>query len=171
MAQGEGRLAGRTALITGAGSGIGRETAQIFAREGANVVVADRDLESARATVALVAELGGRAHAVMVDVAQAREENGHVLLVNEIAPRVHNSGHWTLDGASISQFEQHIRAVAGWPLAAPRRYGRIEMINLIGAEAAEYAHWLMQPNTSVHLYGKTNVRPGRKMGHVTRVML
>ncbi len=91
------------------------------------------------------------------------------LLVNEIAPRVHNSGHWTLDGASVSQFEQHIRAVAGWPLAKPIRRGRIEMINLIGSEVADYRSWLGVLGAAVHLYGKTAIRPGRKMGHVTRV--
>jgi 5-(carboxyamino)imidazole ribonucleotide synthase len=91
------------------------------------------------------------------------------ILVNEIAPRVHNSGHWTLDGASISQFEQHIRAVAGWALAKPVRHGRVEMINLIGAEVEDYKKWLGVPGAAVHLYGKAAVRPGRKMGHVTRV--
>jgi len=91
------------------------------------------------------------------------------LLVNEIAPRVHNSGHWTLDGASVSQFEQHIRAVAGWPLAKPIRRGRVEMINLIGSEVETYRDWLQVPGAALHLYGKTAVRPGRKMGHVTRV--
>jgi 5-(carboxyamino)imidazole ribonucleotide synthase len=91
------------------------------------------------------------------------------LLVNEIAPRVHNSGHWTLDGASVSQFEQHIRAVAGWPLAKPIRRGRIEMVNLIGNEVEDYRAWLTVPGAAVHLYGKAAVRPGRKMGHVTRV--
>jgi 5-(carboxyamino)imidazole ribonucleotide synthase len=91
------------------------------------------------------------------------------LLVNEIAPRVHNSGHWTLDGASVSQFEQHIRAVAGWPLARPIRRGRVEMINLIGDEVHDYGRYLKEPGVAVHLYGKAAVRPGRKMGHVTRV--
>ncbi len=91
------------------------------------------------------------------------------LLVNEIAPRVHNSGHWTLDGASVSQFEQHIRAVAGWPLAKPLRHGRIEMINLIGSEIEDYRTWLTVPGAAVHLYGKAVTRPGRKMGHITRV--
>jgi 5-(carboxyamino)imidazole ribonucleotide synthase len=93
------------------------------------------------------------------------------LLVNEIAPRVHNSGHWTLDGASVSQFEQHIRAVAGWPLAKPIRKGRVEMINLIGHEVEDYRKWLTVPGAAVHLYGKTDVRAGRKMGHVTRVFV
>jgi 5-(carboxyamino)imidazole ribonucleotide synthase len=91
------------------------------------------------------------------------------LLVNEIAPRVHNSGHWTLDGASVSQFEQHIRAIAGWPLAKPIRHGRVEMTNLIGHEVDDYRRWLTVPGAAVHLYGKREVRPGRKMGHVTRV--
>ncbi len=91
------------------------------------------------------------------------------LLVNEIAPRVHNSGHWTIDGASVSQFEQHVRAVAGWPLGKPIRRGRVEMTNLIGSEVEDYRRWLTLPGASVHLYGKAAVRPGRKMGHVTRV--
>jgi 5-(carboxyamino)imidazole ribonucleotide synthase len=91
------------------------------------------------------------------------------LLVNEIAPRVHNSGHWTLDGASVSQFEQHIRAVAGWPLAKPVRRGRVEMTNLIGSEIETYRDWLTVPGAALHLYGKAAVRRGRKMGHVTRV--
>jgi 5-(carboxyamino)imidazole ribonucleotide synthase len=94
---------------------------------------------------------------------------GGEILVNEIAPRVHNSGHWTLDGASVSQFEQHIRAVAGWPLGKPVRHGRVEMTNLIGDEVADYRRWLSVPGACVHLYGKAAVRPGRKMGHVTRV--
>jgi len=91
------------------------------------------------------------------------------LLVNEIAPRVHNSGHWTLDGASVSQFEQHIRAIAGWPLAKPVRHGNVTMTNLIGDEINDYTRWLTVPGATVHLYGKGSPRPGRKMGHVTEV--
>jgi 5-(carboxyamino)imidazole ribonucleotide synthase len=94
----------------------------------------------------------------------------HRVLVNEIAPRVHNSGHWTLDGASVSQFEQHIRAIAGWPLAEPVRHGRrVEMRNLIGKDIEDFAQWLTVPGATVHLYGKGGWRHGRKMGHVTRV--
>jgi 5-(carboxyamino)imidazole ribonucleotide synthase len=104
-----------------------------------------------------------------VEMFVVREGAGRTVLVNEIAPRVHNSGHWTLDGASVSQFEQHIRAIAGWPLATPVRRGRVEMINLIGTEVEDYVHWLKLDGAAVHLYGKTNIRPGRKMGHVTRV--
>ncbi len=104
-----------------------------------------------------------------VEMFVVRNDRGTQLLVNEIAPRVHNSGHWTMDGASVSQFEQHIRAVAGWPLGRPMRRGRVEMTNLIGAEVDDYARWLTVPGASVHLYGKAHARPGRKMGHVNRV--
>jgi 5-(carboxyamino)imidazole ribonucleotide synthase len=69
----------------------------------------------------------------------------------------------------VSQFEQHIRAVVGWPLAVPVRWADAEMINLIGAEVDEYARWLGVTGAAVHLYGKDTARPGRKMGHVTRV--
>jgi 5-(carboxyamino)imidazole ribonucleotide synthase len=92
------------------------------------------------------------------------------LIVNEIAPRVHNSGHWTIDGAQTSQFEQHIRAIAGWPLGSPLRRGDIEMHNLIDEDADEWRDILAQPDLSLHLYGKLEARPGRKMGHVTRVL-
>ena len=96
-------------------------------------------------------------------------KDGPALLVNEIAPRVHNSGHWTLDGASVSQFEQHVRAIAGWPLAHPVRHGDITMTNLIGDDVLAYGQWLTKPGATVHLYGKGAPRPGRKMGHVTEV--
>lgn len=96
-------------------------------------------------------------------------KDGPGLLVNEIAPRVHNSGHWTLDGASVSQFEQHIRAIAGWPLAHPVRHGDVTMTNLIGNDILDYGKWLGVPGATVHLYGKGTPRPGRKMGHVTEV--
>jgi 5-(carboxyamino)imidazole ribonucleotide synthase len=105
-----------------------------------------------------------------VEMFVVRKGRRHVVLVNEIAPRVHNSGHWTIDGATVSQFEQHIRAIAGWPLGKPARLGRrVEMTNLIGAEINEAARWLTVPGASVHIYGKGEARPRRKMGHVTRV--
>jgi len=104
-----------------------------------------------------------------VEMFVVRDGAGQSVLVNEIAPRVHNSGHWTIDGCSVSQFEQHIRAVVGWPLAVPVRHGRAEMINLIGDEVAGYRQWLETPGACVHLYGKQAIRPGRKMGHVTRI--
>ena len=97
------------------------------------------------------------------------KDGKYELLVNEIAPRVHNSGHWTIDGANVSQFEQHVRAVAGWPLGRPRRIGQVEMTNLIGDEIESWKKFAALPNTAVHVYGKGEARPGRKMGHVTRV--
>lgn len=91
------------------------------------------------------------------------------LLVNEIAPRVHNSGHWTEAACSTDQFAQHIRAVAGWPLGDPARHADVRMENLIGAAVAPWAAGHVQPGTQVHLYGKRSVRPGRKMGHLNHV--
>lgn len=90
------------------------------------------------------------------------------VLVNEIAPRVHNSGHWTIEACAVDQFEQHIRAVAGWPLGNGSRHSDAVMTNLIGAEAADWAA-LAAAGGGLHLYGKTEARPGRKMGHVTRI--
>ncbi len=92
------------------------------------------------------------------------------LVVNEIAPRVHNSGHWTIDGAVTSQFEQHVRAICGWPLGSTRRHGEIEMRNLIGEDANRWRDILGESGASLHLYGKHEARPGRKMGHVTRIV-
>ena len=89
------------------------------------------------------------------------------VLANEIAPRVHNTGHWTLDGAVTDQFEQHIRAIAGLPLGAPDALGRVRMENLIGADIERRADLLADPRARVHDYGKGEARPGRKMGHVT----
>ena len=97
------------------------------------------------------------------------EEGAQGVVVNEIAPRVHNSGHWTLDGSETSQFEQHVRAVAGWPLGEVARRGRVEMTNLIGDEADGWLGLLEEPGAHLHLYGKAEARPGRKMGHVTRI--
>jgi 5-(carboxyamino)imidazole ribonucleotide synthase len=91
------------------------------------------------------------------------------VLVNEIAPRVHNSGHWTSDACLISQFEQHIRAVCGWPLADPARHSDATMTNLIGEEVASWPALAAEPGARLHLYGKSEARPGRKMGHVTRL--
>jgi 5-(carboxyamino)imidazole ribonucleotide synthase len=91
------------------------------------------------------------------------------LLVNEIAPRVHNSGHWTQAGCAVDQFEQHIRAVAGWPLGDGSRYADVEMTNLIGDDVAMVPELAREAGASIHLYGKAEARPGRKMGHVNRV--
>jgi 5-(carboxyamino)imidazole ribonucleotide synthase len=88
------------------------------------------------------------------------------LLVNEIAPRVHNSGHWTIEACVVSQFEQHIRAVCGWPLGDPSRHSDAVMENIIGEEAAQWEKFAAKRG-ALHLYGKPEIRQGRKMGHVT----
>jgi 5-(carboxyamino)imidazole ribonucleotide synthase len=88
------------------------------------------------------------------------------LLLNEIAPRVHNSGHWTIEACAVSQFEQHIRAVAGWPLGDPSRHSDAVMENIIGHEAERWLEFAAH-GSGLHLYGKPDIRPGRKMGHIT----
>jgi 5-(carboxyamino)imidazole ribonucleotide synthase len=93
----------------------------------------------------------------------------HPLVVNEIAPRVHNSGHWTMDACAVSQFENHIRAVAGWPLGSTERHSDAEMRNLLGSEALAWEDIAADPGACLHLYGKRQVREGRKMGHVNRL--
>ncbi|GJE53594.1 MULTISPECIES: 5-(carboxyamino)imidazole ribonucleotide synthase [Methylobacterium] len=94
------------------------------------------------------------------------------LVVNEIAPRVHNSGHWTIEGATTSQFAQSVRAVCGWPLGDASRVGGldVEMRNLIGDAVDDWPKILAKPGAHLHLYGKGDARPGRKMGHVTRLI-
>ncbi len=92
------------------------------------------------------------------------------LIVNEIAPRVHNSGHWTQAGCTVDQFEQHIRAIAGWPLGDGARYADVEMLNLIGDDVLRVPEFAKTPRTQVHLYGKAEAKPGRKMGHINKVL-
>lgn len=91
------------------------------------------------------------------------------LVVNEMAPRVHNSGHWTLDACATSQFENHIRAIAGWPLGSTERHSDAVMTNLIGDDMDAWQALAAEPGTALHLYGKPEARPGRKMGHVNRL--
>jgi 5-(carboxyamino)imidazole ribonucleotide synthase len=143
----------------------------------------DHILKISRAPADISDALAARARVIAESIANAlnyvgvlavemfvvQEDGRPQVLVNEIAPRVHNSGHWTLDGASISQFEQHIRAIAGWPLGKPVRHGPVIMTNLIGDDILGYQQWLTVPGATVHLYGKGAPRPGRKMGHVTQV--
>jgi 5-(carboxyamino)imidazole ribonucleotide synthase len=144
---------------------------------------ADHILKTSRVPAAISEPLAAQARGIAEKIATALNyvgvlavelfvvpgDGGPKILVNEIAPRVHNSGHWTLDGASISQFEQHIRAIAGWPLGKPVRHGAVTMTNLIGDEVKGYEQWLTVPGATVHLYGKGAPRPSRKMGHVTQV--
>jgi 5-(carboxyamino)imidazole ribonucleotide synthase len=97
-------------------------------------------------------------------------ESGPVF--NEMAPRVHNSGHWTIEGALTSQFENHVRAICGLPLGETALTAKgVEMWNLIGSEAHDWPAILADPRNHLHLYGKAAARPGRKMGHVTRLVL
>lgn len=97
-------------------------------------------------------------------------EDNETLLVNEFAPRVHNSGHWTQDGAPTSQFTQHIRAIAGWPLGPTGPAAKCVMTNLIGTDIENWRALAAQPDCHLHLYGKRDCRAGRKMGHVTRIL-
>ncbi|MGD9839670.1 MAG: 5-(carboxyamino)imidazole ribonucleotide synthase [Afipia sp.] len=143
----------------------------------------DHILKYSHAPARISDELAAQARTIAEKIAEALDyvgvfavelfvvpgKDGLSLMVNEIAPRVHNSGHWTLDGASVSQFEQHIRAIAGWPLAHPVRHGHVTMTNLIGDDILDYGKWLGVPGATVHIYGKGAPRPGRKMGHVTEV--
>ncbi len=91
------------------------------------------------------------------------------LIVNEIAPRVHNSGHWTQNGCAVDQFEQHIRAIAGWPLGDGTRHSDVVMENLIGDDMDQVPTLAKEPSCAIHLYGKVETKPGRKMGHVNRI--
>jgi len=91
------------------------------------------------------------------------------LLVNEFAPRVHNSGHWTLDACEVDQFEQHIRAIAGWPLGPTAPFAQARMENLLGADVDDWAKLAAEPGARLWLYGKRETVTGRKMGHVTRL--
>ncbi|MBV9521309.1 MAG: ATP-grasp domain-containing protein, partial [Alphaproteobacteria bacterium] len=92
------------------------------------------------------------------------------LLVNELAPRPHNSGHWTLDACQTSQFEQHVHAICGLPLGSTDRHSDAVMKNLIGGDIESWRDWIGEPGVKLHIYGKSKARPGRKMGHVTRLL-
>ncbi len=139
----------------------------------------DHILDRSLAPATIGPEPAERARAIAHNLATALDyvgvlavelfQDGERLLVNEMAPRVHNSGHWTIEGAETSQFEQHIRAICGLPLGAVRLNGRSEMRNLIGDAVDHWPELLQEPGAHVHIYGKAEARPGRKMGHVTYV--
>lgn len=140
---------------------------------------ADQILRSSRVPAKLDPALGAEAKEIARRIAVGLDYVGVLavelfvagssLIVNEIAPRVHNSGHWTLDACATSQFEQHIRAVAGWPLGDPTRHSDAVMVNLLGDEVNAWRSLAAEPRTCIHIYGKADARPGRKMGHVTRL--
>ncbi len=102
-----------------------------------------------------------------VEMFYCPENSDEPLIVNEIAPRVHNSGHWTQDGCIIDQFENHIRAIAGWPLGSTRRHSDIVMTNLIGEDILNWSEYAGNTDNCLHIYGKKEPRDGRKMGHMT----
>lgn len=165
-----------------------RELSVIIARDAAGKAAAfdvtenvhrNHILHTSTVPARIAPEIAGEAVFVAQRMAEALDYVGvmgveyfldaDVLYVNEIAPRVHNSGHWTMDGCLVSQFEQHIRAVAGWPLGATLRHADVTMTNLLGDEAGGWPGIAMEPGAVLHLYGKAEPRPGRKMGHVNRV--
>ena len=140
----------------------------------------DHILDRTIAPAPIGPETAARATAIATDLAAALDLVGVLaveffvgpdggLLVNEMAPRVHNSGHWTIEGCVTSQFEQQIRAVVGLPLGDPRPRAKAVMQNLIGADVERMPELAADPAARLHIYGKREVRPGRKMGHVTRL--
>jgi 5-(carboxyamino)imidazole ribonucleotide synthase len=127
--------------------------------------VPDITADVARAAAASILEALGYVGVIGVEFFVL--DDGSVL-VNEIAPRVHNSGHWTEAACVVSQFEQHVRAIAGLPLGDTRHHSACVMENLIGDDVARVPELVAEPDVLVHLYGKAEARPGRKMGHFTR---
>ncbi|GAA4024826.1 5-(carboxyamino)imidazole ribonucleotide synthase [Sphingomonas swuensis] len=128
--------------------------------------VVEAQQAAARLQAARIAERLGHVGVLTVEFFAA--EGGP--FVNEIAPRVHNSGHWTIEGAATSQFEQHIRAICGLPLGSTAlRSPKVTMDNLIGNDVDRWPELVAEPGAALHLYGKGEARPGRKMGHVTRL--
>ena len=123
----------------------------------------------AREIAAAIAEAFGYVGLLAVEMFYLGANAKDPLVVNEMAPRVHNSGHWTMDACLCSQFENHMRAVAGWPLGPTERHSDAVMTNLIGHDADAWEKLAAEPGTSVHLYGKHEARAGRKMGHVNRI--
>jgi len=131
--------------------------------------ISETTAQAARAMAGKIADGLDYVGVMGVEMFLVRDADGERLLVNEIAPRVHNSGHWTQDACLNSQFDQHIRAVAGWPLGSASRHSDAVMENLIGDDADGWADILDEADARLHLYGKSEIRAGRKMGHVNRV--
>jgi 5-(carboxyamino)imidazole ribonucleotide synthase len=138
----------------------------VLRRTSAPIVASPRATAEAERIAATI--LTGLSYVGVVGVELFERDDG-ALLVNEFAPRVHNTGHWTLDGCEVDQFEQHIRAISGWPLGPTAARAHVEMTNLLGDEAAGWPRLIREPESRVWLYGKRHARPGRKMGHVNRL--
>ena len=144
-----------------------RHENQILAETRVPARIPENVANDARAIAARIVDALDYCGVLCVELFYCGPESPTPLVVNEIAPRVHNSGHWTLDACVISQFENHIRAVAGWPLGQCERHSDAIMRNLIGDDAKDWLALSREENASLHLYGKRQIRPGRKMGHVT----
>jgi 5-(carboxyamino)imidazole ribonucleotide synthase len=127
-------------------------------------------LETAEAAIAIARRIAGEIALVGVLAVEMFVTKAGAILVNELAPRPHNSGHWTIDACATSQFEQLVRAICGLPLGSTDRHSDAVMTNLIGRDVADWRAALDDPHAKLHLYGKSAVRPGRKMGHVTRLI-
>lgn len=125
--------------------------------------------EMARSHACRIAEELDYVGVLCVEMFYCGAEAEAPLLVNEMAPRVHNSGHWTIDACLVSQFENHMRAVAGWPLGPTERHSDALMVNLIGDDVERWHAHADDGALALHLYGKNEARPGRKMGHLTRL--
>ncbi|MGV1014443.1 MAG: 5-(carboxyamino)imidazole ribonucleotide synthase [Methyloceanibacter sp.] len=140
----------------------------ILAISRAPATISQTTAFEARRIAGLIAEALGHVGVIAIEMFEREGETPN-LIVNEFAPRVHNSGHWTLDACFVSQFENHVRAICGWPLGDTARHSDAVMTNLIGADVDKWRELAAEPATSVHLYGKAEARPGRKMGHTTRL--
>ncbi len=127
--------------------------------------------DQAAAAVALAERIADGLDLVGLLAVEMFQTSDGRILVNELAPRPHNSGHWTIDACLVSQFEQTVRAITGLPLGSPERLFDAEMDNLLGEAAEGWAELIRRPNARLHLYGKTPIRPGRKHGHVTTLRL
>ena len=142
---------------------------------------ANHILDTTIAPARIAPELAMRAEAIARHIAEKLDVVGVLavemfvtqddeILVNELAPRPHNSGHWTMDACYTSQFEQLVRAIAGLPLGSTERHSDAVMRNLIGNDIDRWREAVAEPMTKLHVYGKLEARPGRKMGHVTRLL-
>ncbi|GGK46328.1 5-(carboxyamino)imidazole ribonucleotide synthase [Salinarimonas ramus] len=147
-----------------------RHEGGILARTSVPAAISAQAADEARAIASRIAAALDYVGVLAVEMFLVREGGSERLVVNEMAPRVHNSGHWTDIGAATSQFEQHVRAVCGWPLGdTARRAPRVVMDNLVGEDAHRWREILSDASAHLTLYGKGEARAGRKMGHVTRL--
>lgn len=140
--------------------------AGILRRSATPAGLADATADRAREMATRLLDALGYVGVIGVEFFQTKND----LLINEFAPRVHNSGHWTREACATSQFEQHMRAVTGHALGSVQRFHDCEMINLLGDEGLQIDQYLEDPTAHVTLYGKSEARAGRKMGHVTRLL-